>query len=50
MKEICDNPGWKFKNCNNVNNLCETLEDDTLGALTVKEKYPGKRRWSLYSN
>merc|ERR1712226_1307075 len=50
MKEICDNPGWKFKNCNNVDNLCETLEEDTLGALGVKEKYPDRVKMTRYED
>ena len=42
MKRICDNPGWKFNSCNDIQNLCETLNDDTQGALDIKQKYPGK--------
>ena len=42
MKEICDKPGWKFKNCNDINHLCEVLDKDILGAINVKQKYPSK--------
>ena len=48
MKAICDNPGWKFGNCDNVQKLCEVLDKDTLGALEIKQKYPGKYIILLY--
>ena len=48
MKAICDNPGWKFGNCDNVQKLCEVLDKDTLGALEMKQKYPGKYFILLY--
>ena len=42
MNSRMNTPWYQFKKCINVENVCEDMETDMIGAYKLMHKYPGK--------